>query len=92
MSGTSSAGKISFYSMVFSNLRARDMKDLLTGCGVEPVGAKHMLAQLIVAHLTEEDVERFVVARSCKKRRVDAQSGGQGKLDALLNAGSGSGA
>jgi hypothetical protein len=85
---SSSASKISFYSMVFSNLRAQDMKDLLRGRGIEPVGVKSMLAQLVVAHLTEEEVEQFVIGRS-KRRRIDAPSGNQSTLDALFNAGTG---
>ena len=85
---SSSASKISFYSMVFSNLRAQDMKDLLTSRGIEPVGAKSMLAQLVVAHLTEEEVEEFVLVRS-KRRRVDGPSGSQSTLDVLFGAGTG---
>ena len=69
--------------MVFSNLRAQDMKDLLTSRDIEPVGAKSMLAQLVVAHLSEEHVEQFLISRS-KRRRIDAPSGNQSTLDALL--------
>ena len=83
---SSSASKISFYSMVFSNLRAQDMKDLLTSRDIEPVGAKSMLAQLVVAHLTEEEVEQYVIGRSGKRRRIDGPSGSQSTLDALFNA------
>jgi hypothetical protein len=86
---SSSASKISFYSMLFSNLRAQDMKDLLKSRGIEPVGTKSMLAQLVVAHLTEEEVEQFVIGRSGKRRRIDAPSGNQSTLDALFNAGTG---
>ena len=75
--------------MVFSNLRAQDMKDLLTSRDIEPHGAKSMLAQLIVAHLTEEEVEQFVIGRSGKRRRIDAPSGNQTTLDVLFNAGTG---
>jgi hypothetical protein len=85
---SSSASKISFYSMVFSNLRAQDMKDLLTSRDIEPVGVKSMLAQLIVTHLTEEEVEQFVIGRS-KRRRIDGPSGNQSTLDALFNVGTG---
>ena len=83
---SSSASKIAFYSMVFSNLRAQDMKDLLMSRDIEPVGAKSMLAQLVVAHLTQEEVEQFVIIRSGKRRRVDVPSGGQRTLDVLFNA------
>mgnify|MGYP003333530745 CR=1 FL=1 len=86
---SSSASKISFYSMVFSNLRAQDMKDLLNSRGIEPLGTKSMLAQLVVAHLTEEDVEEFVISRSGKRRRFDVPSGNQQTLDVLFNAGTG---
>ena len=85
---SSPASNISFYSTVFSNLRTQDMKDLLTSRGIEPVGAKSMLAQLVVGHLTEEDVERFVFTRS-KRRRVDGPSSKQSTLDALLSSVSG---
>ena len=83
---SSSASKISFYSMVFSNLRAQDMKDLLMSRDIEPVGAKCMLAQLVVTHLEEEDVEEFVISRSSKRRRVDVPSGNQTTLDVLFGA------
>ena len=87
-----SSSNIAFYSMVPSNLRAQDMKELLASRGLEPVGAKTMLAQLIVNQLTEGDVEEFVVARS-KRPRVDAtsESGRQCTLDGKL-AGAGRGA
>jgi len=52
---------------------------------IEPVGAKSMLAQLVVAHLTQEEVEQFVIVRSGKRRRVDVPSGGQRTLDVLFN-------
>ena len=85
------ASNIAFYSMVLSNLRAQDMKELLVNRGIEPVGAKNMLAQLVVSHLAEDDVEQFVLTRS-KKPRVDApsgsgggQSGRQGTLDAMFS-------
>ena len=74
--------------MVFSNLRATDMKDLLKSSDIEPVGAKSMLAQLVVAHLTEEEVEQFVIGRSSKRHRIDAPSGNQ-TLDVLFGAGTG---
>ena len=48
-----------------------------------------ILAQLIVAHLTEEEVEQFVIGRSSKRRRIDAPSGNQSTLDALFGAGTG---
>ena len=86
---SSSASKISFYSMVFSNLRAQDMKDLLKSRGIEPVGAKSMLAQLVVAHLTEEEVEQSVIGRGGKRRRIDGPIGNQSTLDALFGAGAG---
>jgi hypothetical protein len=82
---SSSASKIAFYSMVFSNLRAQDMKDLLMSRDIEPVGAKSMLAQLVVAHLTQEEVEQFVIVRSGKKRRIDVPSSNQRTLDVLFN-------
>ena len=82
---SSSANKISFYSMVFSNLRAQDMKDLLMSRDIEPVGAKSMLAQLVVAHLTQEEVEQFVIVRSGKRRRIDVPSSNQRTLDVLFN-------
>ena len=83
---SSSASKISFYSNVFSNLRAQDMKDLLMSRDIEPVGAKSMLAQLVVAHLTQEEVEQFVIVRSGnKRRRNDVPSGNQRTLDTLFN-------
>ena len=75
--------------MVFSNLRAQDMKDLLNNRGIEPVGTKSMLAQLVATHLTEEEVERFVIGRSGKRRRIDGPSGNQSTLDVLFNAGTG---
>ena len=84
---SSSACKISFYSMVFSNLRARDMKDILTSCGIDPVGTKSMLAQLVVAHLSEEQVEQFIVSRSRKRRRTDVPNDNQSTLDVLFNTG-----
>ena len=86
---SSSASKISFYSTVFSNLRAQDMKDLLTSRGIEPVGAKSMLAQLVVAHLTQDEVEQYVIGRSGKRRRIDAPSGNQSTLDVLFGVGGG---
>ena len=86
---SSSASKISFYSTVFSNLRAQDMKDLLTSRGIEPVGAKSMLAQLVVAHLTQDEVEQYVIGRSGKRRRIDAPSGKQSTLDVLFGVGGG---
>ena len=82
---SSSASKISFYSNVFSNLRAQDMKDLLMSRDIEPVGAKSMLAQLVVAHLTQEEVEQFVIVRSDKRRRIDVPSSNQQRLDVLFN-------
>ena len=82
---SSSPSKISFYSNVFSNLRARDMKDLLMSRDIEPVGAKSMLAQLVVAHLTQEEVEQFVIVRSDKRRRIDVPSSNQQRLDVLFN-------
>ena len=69
--------------------RAQDMKDLLKSRGKEPVGAKSMLAQLVVAHLSEEDVEQFLITRSSKRLRIDAPSGHQSTLDVLFNAGTG---
>ncbi len=85
---------IAFYSDVFTNLRAQDIKDLLASHGVQPVGTKTQLAQLVVAHLCEEDVAEFVAARSKRPRtgaRAEDTSGGpvsaggqQCTLDALL--------
>ena len=86
---SSSASKISFYSMVFSNLRAQDMKDLLMSRDIDAVGTKSMLAQLVVAHLSEEQVEQFVITRSSKRRRIEFPSGNQSTLDVLFGAGTG---
>ena len=49
-----------------------------------------MLAQLVVAHLTEDDVEEFFITRT-KKACVDAPSGSGGRnnrqstLDAMFS-------
>ena len=48
-----------------------------------------MLAQLVAAHLSEEQVEQFVITRSSKRRRTDTPSDNQRTLDVLFGAGSG---
>ena len=84
-------GQVAFFSRLMAGFRAVELRALLTEHGIEPVGTKQTFAELVVEHLTQEQVSAFLASRGrCSKRqRLAAQSdcGGEGRqstLDALI--------
>ena len=62
-----------------------ELRQTLTKNGVRPVGAKHMLAQLVAEKLSDETFDAFIASRS-KRPRIASGEGGpsQATLDLLL--------
>ena len=84
------ADRLSFFSRLLAELRATELRELLTQHAIEPAGTKQMLARLAAEHLTQHDLDQYV-APTGRSARTSATgcagaAAGQSTLDALFAA------
>ena len=82
--GSKSSGEnIALLSRVVAELRVPEIRQLLSGHDVRPVGTKHTLAHLVATHLSEGQLDDFVSRRSKQPRTANAN--GQQTLASMFS-------
>ena len=72
---TTNAGQVAFFSRLMAGLKAIELRELLVEHGIEPVGTKQTFAELVVEHLTQEDVSSFLASRGNHNKRQRLATG-----------------